>query len=488
MFELLVNVSRYFFVFYVAYFLYQGAIYVLIERGKLDKESYLPIRKQQITIVFMHIKSFLILGYAQRNFDTSGLLGGGFLGMGITEMEFYDSITSGNFLFNVTTLAIGSVWLVLFLVYSILIKKIFVNTCPLIWNGVFFLTSISLIILRRLSPYLSERQILWFFVSFGVMLFIPLAIVILRKLENFTYVYLIVGLGLLLSTFVFGTEEFGSARWIQIGSFSFQPSELVNFLYVFYLASVFRKRLSFQQLIIPSLFAVGFVVLLVAQRNLGAALIFFMTYMIIMYVSTGKLWLFGVGMLLFVIGSMIAYRYFGHIQVRVAIWQDPWADVHGTGHQIVQAFFAMGTWGIFGSGLTRGLPGLVPVVARDLPFAAITEEFGMIFAIALIGVYIMIFYRGVHIALRADRRYYSLLAVGFTGMLAFQTFLIMGGTIGFVPLTGVTLIFVSYGGSSVLVSTMMIGIIQWVSMCTHKEKDNENAIILASEEDAHGGH
>jgi len=170
---------------------------------------------------------------------------------------------------------------------------------------------------------------------------------------------------------------------------------------------------------------------------------------------------------------MVAYRLFGHVRIRIAIWQDPWADVHGIGHQVVQSLFAISTWGLLGSGLTLGMPNRIPVVARDMMFAAICEELGSLFGIGIIGVYIMIFYRGAHIALRCKRKYYSLLAVGFTSMMAFQTFLILGGTINLIPLTGVTLPFVSYGGSSVLVSSLMIGIIQWIFMYYSESADDE---------------
>ena len=434
MFELFVIAARYFFVFYIAYFLWQGVCYILIERGKLNKDKKIPIIKQKITIIFIHVKAFLILAYS----------GGPYL------------------IFNITTLTVGIIWMLFFLIFYWLVKKFYKNSCPLIWNGLFFLTCISAITLMRLSPSLAHRQLLWLVVAFSTMLVLPIIVRILPKLEKLELIYLVGGLGLLSSTFVFGSEEFGSLRWIQIGNFGFSPAELVSFSYILYLASVFRKKMEFKQLIFPSAMAVVHVVILVAQRNLGAALIFFMSYMIIMYVATGRELLFLLGLALFALGSVVAYHLFGHVQVRVAIWQNPWADVHGTGYQIVQSLFAIGTWGPFGSGLTLGLPFTVPVVARDLTFAAIVEEFGLIFACGLIGVYIMIFYRGVHIALRCKRRYYSLIAVGFTGVLAFQTFLIIGGTIGLVPLTGVTMPFVSYGGSSLFVSTIMIGMLQWI--------------------------
>jgi cell division protein FtsW (lipid II flippase) len=234
------------------------------------------------------------------------------------------------------------------------------------------------------------------------------------------------------------------------------------------LASVFRKKLSFKQLIFPTAAGMAIVMILVVATDLGSALIFFLTYMMIMYISTGKIILFALGLLGASGGAVIAYQFFSHVQVRVAAWQNPWVNMDTGGFQIVRSLFAIGTWGLLGSGLTRGLPGSVPVVESDFMFAAISEEFGSFFGIGLIGVFILLFDRGVHIALRCDRRYYSLLAAGFTSMLAFQTFIIIGGVTKFIPLTGITLPFVSYGGTSIVVSILMIGILQWVYIYNSK--------------------
>lgn len=432
----------YFSVFYMLYFLWQGGLYILIERDKYNKPWQLPIFKQKITILFFHIKAILILAYNQ---------------------------SAAEALFSRYVLILGSIWVVFFVAYSKMLSKIYQNACPLIWNGLFFLSSISTVVLIRLAPDLADRQVIWLVVSYSVMLFIPLVIKLMPPLEKLEYVYAGIGLALLGALFVFGSEAFGSARWIHIGPIGFSPAEFVSFSYVLYLASVFRKKLYFKQLIIPSGVAVVHVVMLVYQRNLGAALILFMCYMIMMYIATGRVLLFLAGLVAFAFGSYFAHQMFFHVQVRVAVWQNPWSDIHGTGHQIIQSLFAIGTGGVFGSGLDMGLPLTVPVVARDMTFAAIGEEFGLIFSVGLIFVFIMIFYRGVHVALRCKRKFYSLMAVGFTGVIAFQTFLIIGGTLNFIPLTGVTLPFISYGGTSLFVCTMMMGMLQWIH--AHNERE-----------------
>ena len=442
MFELIIRLSRYLFIFYIAYFLWQGVRYIAYERGLMQGNAFLATSKQRIAVIFMHITAFLILAYEP-----------------------------GTFSFNYEALMFATGSLVLLIAMNVGVSRIYKGSCPLIWNGVYFLLTTGLIMLWRLDQNLASRQLIWFFVGAFAMFLVPLFLKLIPKFEKLEPLYLIAGLGLLCLPFLFGTPEYGALRSVNIGPLGFQPSEMVKFLFVFYLASAFRKNKGLLHVIMLCAVSAVYIGILVMQTDLGSALIFFMTFMVMMYVSTGSELLFFAGMGAASAASMVAYRLFWHVRVRVAIWQDPWADVHGIGHQVVQSLFAIATWGLLGSGLTLGMPQRVPVVARDMMFAAICEELGSLFGIGLIGVYIMIFYRGAHIALRCRRKYYSLLAVGFTAMMAFQTFLILGGTINLIPLSGVTMPFVSYGGSSVTVSLLMIGIVQWVFMYCSKEAD-----------------
>ena len=449
MFDLIIVLSRYLFLFYILYFLWQGVCYIAAERGHGKGSMAVMAAKQRITVIFMHISAFLILAYEP-----------------------------GMFSFNKEALVFAAGALVLIIAANLGEAKIYKGSCTLIWNGVTFLLDVGLIILWRLDSALAQKQLMWFFIGFAVMFFMPLGLKLIPKFEKLEKAYLIIGLGLLCTPFLMGREEFGAINWIQIGVMNLQPSEVVKFLFVFYLASAFRKKMSIWQIILLCAISATYVLILVMQTDLGGALIFFMTFMIIMYVSTGSELLFLAGLSAMSAASLLAYKIFSHVQVRVAIWQNPWADVRGSGHQIVQALFAIGTWGLTGSGLTKGFPRYVPVVARDSIFAAICEEMGSLFGVGLIAVYIMIFYRGAHIALRCKRKYYCLLAVGFTAMMAFQTFLILGGTIKLIPLTGVTLPFVSYGGSSVLVSSMMIGILQWIFMYYSENEDEQDQELM----------
>ena len=207
-----------------------------------------------------------------------------------------------------------------------------------------------------------------------------------------------------------------------------------------------------------------FIVCLVFQTDLGSALIFFMTYLVILYISTSKIWLVYLGAILASIGSFLGYKLFNHVRVRVQIWLNPWSDISNKGYQIAQSLFAIGTYGAMGSGFNMGMSQTIPVVEKDLIFSAICEEFGVLFAIGLISIFIMIFYRSVRISLNSQNKFLGLLSSGMTSLLCFQTFLIIGGATKFIPLTGVTLPFVSYGGSSIIINFIIIGILQWVSI------------------------
>jgi cell division protein FtsW (lipid II flippase) len=197
---------------------------------------------------------------------------------------------------------------------------------------------------------------------------------------------------------------------------------------------------------------------------LGSALIFAMTFLVVVYIATSNGFLLAIGLALAALASYLGYLVFPHVQTRVDVWLDPWSDIEQGGYQIAQSLFAIGSYGLLGSGFTRGYATYIPVVERDFIFSAICEEFGVLFGIGLILVFVMIFLEGVRASLYSRSRYLTLLSAGLTSLLAFQTFLIIGGDIKFVPLTGVTLPFVSYGGTSIAISFVIIAIIQWIYM------------------------
>ena len=448
MFDLIILFSRYLFLFYIVLFLWQAIVYIAYEQGGYLGSPSHAIAMQKGLIVWFHVTAFLILSYE-----------------------------SGKFFFNMETLAVGVAGLAFLLLSMMLLDKFYYEGCPLIWTGMLFLLDMSLIMLQRLEPMLAVKQLIWMALGIAIMLFIPFILRMIPRFEVFEYVYIIVSYALILSTLLFGTSKYGSVNWLKIGPITFQPSEIVKFLFIFYLSSVFRKRVELKELLITGTLSAGIVLLLVLQKDLGSALIFFMTYMVMLYISTSNEILFFAGMGAASAAATLAYHLFSHVRVRVAAWRNPWADIDGGGYQILNSLFAITTWGLLGSGLTKGMPNTVPVVESDFIFAAICEEMGILFGMGIVCLYIMLFFRGILVVIRCQRRYYSLLAAGVITMFAFQAFLIIGGVIKLIPLTGVTLPFVSYGGSSVLVSIMMIGLLQWVNVyCEQHEAGYQKTI------------
>lgn len=443
MYEIIVNISRYIFLIYIGLFLLSGFIISIGEKDIIKVNIKKQINFQRILILLFHITSFFILSFN-------------------TETRLFEKDIIPFFLISTGFIFLGNL-------LSITIYK---KSCHLLWNGIFFLISIGIAMLYRLNPYLAFKQIIWSILGLSICLIIPLILTIMPRLDFFKYIYLLLGLALLLSTLIFGKEDGGAKNWITIRNITFQPSEVVKILFIFYLASCFSKQnLKIRHLIFPSLVSLVFVICLVFQTDLGSALIFFMTYLVLVYISTSKTWIIMLGSILTVIGAFISYNLFRHVKVRFDIWQNPWKDVTGKGWQIVQSLFSIGTFGLFGSGLNLGMPKSMPVVEKDLIFSAICEEFGVLFGIGLMLVLIMIFFRGVKIALKSNNKFLSLVSSGLTSLLCFQSFLIIGGVIKFIPLTGVTLPFISYGGSSMLISFVIIGILQWICIRNYKYND-----------------
>lgn len=260
--------------------------------------------------------------------------------------------------------------------------------------------------------------------------------------------------------FFIGTEIYGARNWIVIGGFAFQPSEFVKIIFVFFVAALLAGRTDFIWIIKVGIVAAVHVLILVAEKDLGAALIYFMTFLIIVYVASEKeLYLF-TGLGAGAVAAFVAYKVFTHVQVRVEAWRDPWSIIDGRGYQITQSLFAIGTGGWFGLGLGEGAPDTVPVVQSDFIFSAIAEELGVFFALCLILIYISCFIMFINIALKMKKQFYKLTAIGLSVVFIFQVFLTIGGVTKFIPSTGVTLPLISYGGSSVISTVILFSVIQ----------------------------
>ncbi len=339
------------------------------------------------------------------------------------------------------------------------------------------LSSIGIIMLYRLDRDLGFKQIIWF--AAGITLFF-ISCLLFRRLriwERLVYYYPLASLLLFAVTLFFGKSIKGAKNWIIIGQFSIQPSEVIKILFVFFVAAFFRLyagnfseaevfrigKLAVRPvhvLIVVSFMHLGF---MVVQREWGTALMIFLVYFMLFYVFVNNRLYLIINAVLAVAGGLAGVFFVNHIRIRVDTWLDPWKDIAGAGYQITQSLFAIGAGGFFGTGLGLGRPDFIPEVETDFIFSAVCEEMGIFGGVAVVLLYFILTYRGIKIALSIKDQFTKVLAFGITLIFGFQTFVIIGGVIKLIPLSGVTLPFISYGGSSLIVSFIALGLLQAVS-------------------------
>ncbi len=343
-------------------------------------------------------------------------------------------------------------------------------------NNMLMLFAIGFIMIERLSEGYAARQMAFACAICLVGLFIPYVIEKFPYFDRFGAIYAAAGIIMLALVFVIGEERGGSRNWIAIGGFAMQPSEFVKIVFVFFAAAFFSKSTEFSNIVKATMLAAAHVLILVAEKDLGAALIFYMTYLLMLFAATGSFAYLGAGFGAGAVAAAAAYRFFAHVQTRVAAWRDPWSRIDGAGYQIANSLFAIGTGGWFGMGLFEGSPDAIPVSESDFIFSAICEELGVFFGICLILVEISCFVMFVNISLKMRGRFYKLAAFGLSVEYIFQVFINIGGAIKFIPSTGVTLPFVSYGGSSVISSVALFCIMQGMYVLSSAEKEGKNAV------------
>jgi len=341
-----------------------------------------------------------------------------------------------------------------------LYRVIYPAVNKLIINNMCMLLTISFMILTRISYEKSIKQFLIVTASLIVGLFIPYFIKRLRFLKHLTWIYGMVGAFLLIVVAVLGAVTHGAKLSYSIAGISFQPSEFVKILFVFFIAGMLKESKSFGQVVITTVAAAVHILILVFSKDLGSALIFFVTYLVMLYIATRKIYYLLAGGLAGAIAAYVAYYLFSHIQIRIIAWQDPWNHINDEGYQITQSLFAIGTGGWYGMGIYQGNPTAIPYVEQDFIFSAIAEELGVIFAICMILVCVSCFISIMTIAMRLKEEFYRYIAIGIGMIYMTQVFLTIGGGTRFIPLTGVTLPLISYGGSSVLATIIMFCIVQ----------------------------
>ncbi len=370
----------------------------------------------------------------------------------------------------------------LFILVLIFYRIFYPKLSKLLMRNMLMLLAISFIMLTRLNYDMAVKQVVIVAISFGVCLFIPLMMKSFGWLRKLGWVYGALGILLLVVVLVAGVTNRGATNWLEIAGFTFQPSEFVKLLFVLSIAALFHEGTNFKRVVLITAMAAVHVLLLVVEKDLGGALIFFITYLFMLYVATARpLYLFS-GLIAGSLAAYVAYHLFSHVRIRVVAWQNPFQYIDKEGYQITQSLFAIGTGGWFGMGLNRGLPTSIPVVESDFIFSAISEELGGLFAICIILIYLSCFVMFINLALQLEDVFYRLVSIGFAVMFIFQAFLSIGGVIKFIPSTGVTLPLISQGGSSVFTTITMFMILQGVYMRDKSKKNMEYGEVAKMED------
>ena len=353
----------------------------------------------------------------------------------------------------------------------ILYTSIYPKVSRLVVNNMCMLLCIGFIMLTRLNYSAALKQFIIASGTIGISLLVPVIIRRFKFLEDWRNIYAIVGIVSLAAVVIWGGVSGGAKLGFSTEVVNIQPSEIVKIIFVFFVAASFRKSLLFKDIVITTALAAFHVLILVVSKDLGAALIIFVVYLVMLYVATKQpLYVFS-GLLAGGAASVAAYHLFNHVRVRVQAFKDPFAVYNDGGYQVAQSLFAIGTGSWFGMGLYQGVPDTIPVATSDFIFSAISEEMGLIFGICLILICVSCYVMFLNIAMQLHDGFYKLVALGLGTCYIFQVFLNIGGVTKFIPSTGVTLPLVSYGGSSLLSTLIMFAIIQGLYILREDEED-----------------
>ncbi len=344
--------------------------------------------------------------------------------------------------------------------FIVLTRVVYPRSNRLILNHTAMLLSISFVILTRLSITRSIHQFVIIAVSMIAALIIPYFMKHIEFIKKCEWIYIISGIAILGAVLVSGSISNGSKLAFSIMGVSFQPSEFVKIIYVLFIAAMLSKAKDFKHIALSAVLAAAHVLILVFSKDLGSALIYFSVYVVLLFVATRQFRYMLLGLVGGCAASITAYFMFAHVRVRVQAWLDPWTDIDAKGYQIAQSLFGIGTGGWFGMGIDAGMPSSIPYVEQDFIFSAICEEYGVIFGICLIAICVNLFLEIVHIAKTSLEPFVKYSVYGLGIVYIVQLFLTIGGNSKFVPLTGVTLPLISYGGSSVLATLIMFAVIQ----------------------------
>ena len=435
MVSLIIQFSRYAIIILMSIYTMQS--YIVFSKHDEDDKDFLFVR-QNLMMFMIHFIAFMIMYLKKEDLNLMFLYGAQFIYLAATLVFF---------------------------------RNLYPRASKLVVNHMCMLITIGFIMITRLSFDEAVKQFKIVVISTVVALLIPAIIRKVRVLTKWTWLYAAVGIGGLGVVAVAAQVTYGAKLGFVIGGSSIQPSEFIKIIFVFCIAGMLGNAKTFKDLVIATVVAALHVLILVYSTDLGSALIYFITYLVMLYVSTRKMIYALAGVAAGSVAAVGAYHMFSHIRQRVQIWQNPFADYSGSGYQVAQSLFAMAAGGWLGTGIMNGTPDSIPLVEMDFMFSAITAELGGLFSICLILVCMSCYIMFVNIAMRLSNRFYRLVALGLGTMYAVQVFLTVGGAMKFIPMTGVTLPLVSYGGSSMLSTVMMFAIIQGLYILREDEEE-----------------
>ncbi len=431
--EYIVEISKYFITFFMAIYAFT-CFYVFRHRDERKRKRIYTV--QIILIFLVQIFSFYDLAVVSRDYQY---------------LFFYAFIQ-------------------IFLFAALMMVTMIYEKCNrLLLNNMCMLLGIGLCMISRLAFKKAIRQYIIVLISLIIALLVPFLLNKLRIWKKFTWFYGAVGIALLSTVLILGEVTHGSKISFSISGITFQPSEFVKILFVFFLAGALWEDVSLKRVMMTAVMAGLHVIILVISKDLGSAVIFFVGFVFIVFVASGNYLYLLAGSGGGSVAAIVAYFLFDHVRIRVLAWQDPWSYIDDQGYQITQSLFAVGSGSWFGMGLLKGNPKAIPYVDADFIFSSVCEEFGVVFGICLILVCISCFIVMMDIALKIHDRFYQLIVYGIGIMYIFQIFLTVGGGIKFIPLTGVTLPFISYGGSSVMTTMIMFFVIQGIYIRLQQE-------------------
>lgn len=433
--EYIVQLSKYFIVVFMALYTYEG---FAVFRFKDEASRSGIYTRQYIVLFFIQFAGFLTICLKSGNLEY---------------LFFY-----------------GIVQLLLFGII-VMTRMMYPRSNRLLVNNMCMLLGVGFLILSRLSFDRAMRQFVIVLFSMVLAMFVPYCLEKMKFLKSLRWTYALAGTAALSGVLILGQVTHGSLLSFTIAGITFQPSEFVKIIFVFFLAASLMENTSFLNLSLTTVIAAVHVVVLVASKDLGSALIFFVVFVFMVFAATRNYLYLFLGMGGGALASVIAWRVFRHVQVRVQAWLDPWTYIDSQGYQVTQSLFAIGSGSWFGMGLYSGTPDSIPYVEKDSIFSAVCEEMGVVFGLFLILICLSCFIMIMNISLRLKDRFFQLAAYGLGIVYIFQVFLTIGGGIKFIPLTGVTLPLVSYGGSSVLTTLILFYLVQGFYILRQQEEE-----------------